>query len=139
MRVAGLAAFAAGDRFEPLGISLIAHIVEKRPSAVERGGTEIILVPRHDIAGRVTDAAADAFDMLVDLAAFFAVGRDDRKIFGGFRARLEITARILPFVAEGRHLDGEILHDREVAQRLELDAVSLANYFAHARAAGPAR
>ena len=30
----------------------IAHVVDERPRAVERGGPEIVLVPAHRIAGR---------------------------------------------------------------------------------------
>ena len=62
MGVAGLAAVAAGHRVEPRRLALVAHVVDQRPGAVERRRAEIIRVPRHHVAGRIADAAADAFD-----------------------------------------------------------------------------
>ena len=42
--------------------SLIAHVVRQRPRPVERGRPQIGVVPGHDVARRMTDAAADALD-----------------------------------------------------------------------------
>ena len=60
--VAGVAAGAAGHRVDAGVVARVAHVVDQRPGAVERRRTEIILVPGHHIAGRMADAAADAFD-----------------------------------------------------------------------------
>ena len=60
--VAGVAAGAAGHRVEARVVAGVAHVVDQRPGAVERGRAEIVLVPGHHVAGGMADAAADAFD-----------------------------------------------------------------------------
>ena len=41
-------------------------------------------------------------------------------------ARLEMAPGVAPFVEERRHLDREVLHHREIAQRLELELAVVA-------------
>ena len=62
VRVAGVAAAGGGDRRQPLRVAGVAHVVDERPGAVERGRAEIVRVPAHRVAGGVADAAIDALD-----------------------------------------------------------------------------
>src|SRR6185312_14714346 len=79
MRMTGLAALALRDGIQTFGVAFVTHVVHKRPGAVERGGAEIILVPCDNVASGVADAAADAFDVLVDFAALLRSRRHDRE------------------------------------------------------------
>jgi len=72
--MAGVAAGVAGDRGEPQASGAIARIVDERPRPVERRRAEVVAIPVHDVAARVTDAAADAFDRGIDLASRDADG-----------------------------------------------------------------
>src|SRR5712672_388093 len=139
MRMAGLAAGIARHRRQPRIISGVAHVVEQRPGAVERGRPEVFLVPGHHVAGRIADPAADAFDPRVGGAALRRLRGHHREILPRPRARLEITVRFLPFVEEPRHLDRQILDHGEIAQWLEPQRAIGARNFGYARAAGPAR
>ena len=40
-----MTAGVAGHRFKALILAAVAHIVDKGPGAIERGGTEIVLIP----------------------------------------------------------------------------------------------
>ena len=46
-------------------LAAVADVVDKGPGAVERGRAEIVLVPGNDVAGRIADAAIDAFDACI--------------------------------------------------------------------------
>ncbi len=126
-------------RIEPLRLRAIAHIVHQRPRTVERSRPEIVRIPRDHIARGMADPAADAFDAFVRGPALVAFRLHHREIVGDRIARLEEPARRLPFVEERRHVDREVLHHLEVAQRFELERAIARNRIGHARAARPAR
>ena len=73
----------------------VAHVVDERPRAVQRRGAEVIGLPADDVARRVADAAADAFDRRVDRAARGRRRRDPREVVVARRRRL----RTAPFAA----------------------------------------
>ena len=121
-------------------LAAVAHVVDQRPGAVERRRAEIVLVPGHHVAGRIADAAADAFDAGVGglpLAASPAAPRRS-PLSGSGRARNSPCAS-LPLVEEVGHLDREVLDHAHVAQRFELQLARPRDHLADAGAAGPAR
>src|SRR5262249_14881302 len=123
---------------EPRGVPGVAHVVDQRPGAVERGRPEIVPVPRDDVAGRVTDAAADALDAGVGRPPLRRRRRHHGEVLCRRGPRLEKALGVTPFVEELRHVDREILDDGEVAQRLQLEP-AVARDLRYARTAGPAR
>src|SRR5665213_1715590 len=62
LRMARMAAGVAGHGAQAFVLRDVALVVDQRPRAVERRGTEEIGPPRDDIARRIADAAADALD-----------------------------------------------------------------------------
>src|SRR5690348_3007 len=108
MRVARLATAVGGHRTHARNAGAIAHVVDERPRAVQRRGTEIIALPADDVARRVADRATDALDRRVDRPALWRRGRDLRKIVLAGCRRLELALRGRPFVEERRHVDDEI-------------------------------
>src|SRR5665213_3909180 len=62
LRVARMAAGVAGHRAQAFMLRDVALVVDQRPRAVERRGTQKIGPPCDDIARRIADAAADALD-----------------------------------------------------------------------------
>src|ERR1051326_9282891 len=109
VRWQAVAAPGRPGRREAFGIGAVAHVVDQRPGAVERRGPEIIGVPAHAVAGRIADAAIDAFDRRVRRAPGRAVGPDffDR-IVPGLRRR-ERPLRPPPLLEERPHVRGEAL------------------------------
>src|SRR5580700_11416900 len=103
MRMTEMTAGAGGDRVHARGVALVAHVVDERPGAVERGGPEIIGIPRHHVAGGMADAAADALDAGVGGLALRARRRHDREVVRWLRTRLEMTLGGLPLVEEREH------------------------------------
>ena len=120
-------------------VARIAHVVDQRPGAVERGRAQIVLVPAHRIAGRIAHGAIDALDG--------GVGGDARRGCPARSAR-SASARVLlganaplafcHFSKNGGHVAGEVLDDRQVGERADLDAAVL-DHLRDVRAAGPAR
>src|SRR5215469_4337816 len=78
----------------------VAHIVDERPGAVQRGGPEIVRIPCDDIAARVAHAAADAFDAGIGGLARGRSRIDARGRLGARALAREITFRVAPFVEE---------------------------------------
>ena len=60
-------------------------------------------------------AAIDALDAGIGGLTFGRFWRDDRKVVRRIVARLEIAMRAAPFLEERRHVDREILYNRQVA------------------------
>src|SRR6185437_13869134 len=104
VRVAALAAAYSGHSHKAVLVVGIARIVDQRPGTVERGRTEIIVVPAHGVAGRIADAAIDALDRLVDGDAGGLVRLDGRDRIGAGLRRREHALRLLPLLEEARHI-----------------------------------
>src|ERR1700736_2966658 len=137
MRVTEMTAGAGGDRVHARGVALVAHVVDERPGAVERGGPEIIGIPRHHVAGGMADAPADALDAGVGGLSSRGRRRHDREIVRRLRGRLEMALGALPLVEERAHVDGKVPHHGEIAQRLEAQHRGGTERGGNARAAGP--
>src|SRR5215475_1496106 len=94
----------------------------KRPRAIERSGSQIILVPTHGVAGCVTHGAIDAFDGGVGGHAPRG-GRGNP--LDGIAARLagrKCALGPLPLGKELGHVTGEVLDDGHVGEWPDLDA-----------------
>ena len=68
----------------------VAHVVDERPRAIERRGTEVRAVPADDVATRVADAAADALDRRIDREPLPSTRRDRREFVVSRRGRDEL-------------------------------------------------
>jgi len=73
----------------------------------------------------MADTAADAFDAGVGGLALRRRRRHHLEIGAPF-SRLEVALGVAPLVEERHHLDGEVLHHREVAERLKLQSTEFA-------------
>src|SRR5579885_118657 len=139
VRMTGLATVIVRHRFEPFGLAAVAHVVDQSPSAVERGRTQIIAIPGHNVAGGIADAATDAFDAGIGRLSFLRLRRNDGEILLRRGARLKEAMRRFPLVEELRHLHRKVFHHGEIAQRLEPQALITGDDLVDPRAAGPAR
>ena len=136
--MAGMATRVASDGAQPLSGFCIAHVGDERPCAVERRGAQVIGVPAHHIARGIAHAAADAFDACIGGLARRRLGRHAREVIGSGRATLEMPPGALPLVEERAHVGHEVAHDRQIAQRPQLQGAIFCNAI-DMRAAGPAR
>ena len=68
--MAGKAAVVAGHGPKPGRPIAVAGIVDQSPGPVERRRAQVTGLPGDDVAGGVSDAAADAFDAGVGVVAF---------------------------------------------------------------------
>ena len=73
--MAGVTAGIAGDCAQAYASAYVASVVDERPRAIERGGAQKIGTPSDDVARRVANAAADAFDAGVSGNALRRIGR----------------------------------------------------------------
>src|SRR5437868_4555637 len=135
--MAGVAARIAGDRAQAYTSPHVASVVDERPRTVERGGTQKIGTPPDDVARRVANAAADAFDAGVGGNALGRAGRYARKIIasGALAGELALCAR--PFLEEFAHVGDEIADDRQVGKRRDSQRVA-GHHVCDVRATGPA-
>ena len=100
-------------------------------------GAEIILVPGHHVAGRVADAAADAFDAGIGRAARGRRRRHDVEIGRGF-ARNRSALGVAPLVEERRHSTARSFTTVKLRSGSSRSLPSV-GHLADAGAAGPAR
>ena len=115
LRVAGVTTGIARHRAQAFPLLRIAHVIDQRPRAIERGGPEEIRAPGDDIARGIAYAAADAFDAGVGGTPLFRRRLDTGKVvMTRFRA-FELTPGPRPLVEEIAHVRREILDHREVA------------------------
>ena len=120
-----------------LGIG-VPFVVVERPRAVQRRGTQVVLVPGNHVAGGVADAAVDAFDGRVGQLALLALRQHlCRRIVARGRADKGISGAC-PLLKELPHVDDQVLDPRHVAQGLDDDHAGFLDA-AHMRAARPAR
>jgi len=141
--MAGMAAGIARHRIQPFMARAITRIIHKRPGAVERCRPQIIAIPGDNIAGRVANGAADAFNAGISFAPSLAAGGDHGKFIrhGAIRRvlRLEKPLRALPFVKEGRQISRQVADHRQIGQGAQFKRAIGTHHFPHMRPAGPAR
>ena len=114
-----VAAAICGDRREAIDISGITDVVHKSPRAIERGRSEIVLVPSDGIAGRVANAAVDAFDALVGGNARRSIGRNFLDLIRASFGRGKHSPGSLPFLEKHTHVRCEIFDDGQVFERAD--------------------
>src|SRR5437764_3499282 len=117
LRMACVTAGVTGNRAQAPESRGVALIVHQRPCAIERGGAEKIGTPSDDIAGRVANAAADAFDARIRGDALTRSGIDAREIIAARAFARELAFCARPFVEEVAHVGHEIANDRKVRER----------------------
>jgi len=120
-----MTACIARDRAQSFALRDITHIVRERPCPVERGGPEIFGFPRDDVARAVAHATADAFDRFIDEHALSRLGFHAREVVAALALAFELALCLRPLVEESRHVRDEILHDRQIVQRSDFEAVVL--------------
>src|SRR4051794_40299997 len=114
MRMAGKASTFRGDRLDTIGVSGIANVVDQRPSAVERGGPEIVRIPAHRVASGIADTAIDTFNSGIGGLAFGGRRLDLLDLIVTCLRRDKRALRLLPFIEERTHVGGEVLDDGQV-------------------------
>ena len=118
----------------------VARIVDERPGAVERRRAEVVGIPADDVARRVADAAADAFDRRRRLRG----ARGDAGAIARERRRARVAVGTNAPLARAhlsknaRHVGDEVAHHRQVARAARFPARRRARRL-HVGAAGPAR
>ena len=121
-------------------IAGVAHVVDQRPGAVERGGAQIVLVPAHRIAGGIAHRAIDALDG--------GIGGDARRRSSARSARsaslrASCSARTRPWPAATSRRTAAMSQARSLMiGRLASGPISSLPVLHHlrgVRAAGPAR
>lgn len=141
--MAGMAARIARHRIQPFIARAIARIIHQGPGAVQRRRAKVILVPGHNIAGRVADGAADAFNAGISLSPRLTARRHHGKFIrhGAVRRvlRLEKPLRALPFVEERRQIRGQVADHRQIGQGAQFKRAIRTRHLADMRPAGPAR
>lgn len=141
--MAGMAAGIARHRIQPFAPRAIARIIHERPGAIERRRAKVITIPGHNIAGSVTDGAADAFNPCIGFAPGLAAGGDHGKFIrhGAIRRVLWLKKplRALPFVEEGRQVSGQVADHRQIGQGAQFQSAIGPHHFPHMRPTGPAR
>jgi len=96
-------------------------------------------VPRWPCRTHVDKVAeGDAFDRLVDEPAFRRLRLDARELVPARVGPGKLAFRFRPLVEERRHVGHEVLHDRQVVERPDLERAVLRDC-GHVRAARPAR
>jgi len=141
--MAGMAASITRYRIQPFAPRAIARIIHQGPGAVQRRRAKIITIPGNNIAGSVTDSAANAFNPGISFAPGFAARCNHGKFIrhGAIRSilRLEETLRALPFIEEGREVRGQVADHRQIGQGAQFQRAIGPHHFPHMRPAGPAR
>ena len=141
--MAGMAARIARHRIQPFAACAISRIIHQGPGAVERRRAQVIAIPGNNIAGRVTNGAADAFNAGISFSPGFAARCHHSKFIrnGAIRRvlRLEKSLRALPFVEEGRQVSRQVADHRQIGQGAQFKRAIRAHHLAHMRPAGPAR
>ena len=141
--MAGMAARIARHRIQPFAVRAIPRIIHQSPGAVERRRAKVIAIPGHNIAGRVTNGAADAFNACIRFAPGFAAGCHHSKFIrhGAIRRvlRLKKPLRALPFVKEWRQISSQVADHRQIGQGAQFKRAIGTHHFPHMRPAGPAR
>lgn len=141
--MAGMAAGIARHRIQPFAPRAIPRIIHQSPGAVERRRAKIIAIPGNNIAGSVTDSAANAFNPGISLAPGFAAWCNHGKFIrhGAIRRvlRLKEALRALPFVEEGREVRGQVADHRQIGQGAQFKRAIRPHHFPHMRPTGPAR
>ena len=139
----GMTAGITRHRIQPFAARAITRIIHQSPGTVERRGAKIIAIPGNNIAGGVTNSAADAFNARISFAPGLAAGCHHSKFIrhGTIRRvlRLEKSLRALPFVEEGRQVRRQIADHRQIGQGAQFKRSIGARHLAHMRPAGPAR
>ena len=139
----GMTAGIAGHRIQPFAPRAIARIIHQSPGTIERRGAKIIASPGNNIAGRVTDGAADAFNAGISFSPGLAAGCHHGKFIrhGAIRRvlRLKKPLRTLPLVEERRQVSGQVADHRQIGQGAQFKRAIRARHFPHMRPAGPAR
>ena len=106
--MAGMAARIARHRIQPFAPRAITRIIHQSPGAVERRGAKVIAIPGNNIAGSVTNGAANAFNPRIGFAPGFAAGCYHGEFIrhGAIRRilRLKKALRALPFVEKRRQI-----------------------------------
>ena len=138
-----MAARIAGHRIQPFTARAITRIIHQGPGAVERSRAKVIAIPRHNIAGSVTNGAANAFNACIGFAPSLAAGGNHGKFIrhGAIRRvlRLKKTLRALPFVEKRRQVSGQVADHRQIGQGAQFKRSIGARHLAYMRPAGPAR
>jgi len=141
--MAGMAAGIARHRIQPFAPRAIARIIHQSPGAIQRGRAKIIAIPGNNIAGSVTNGAANAFNARIGFAPGFAAGCYHGKFIrhGAIRRilRLKEALRALPFVEKRRQIRRQIADHRQIGQGAQFKRAIGAHHFPHMRPAGPAR
>ena len=112
----GMTAGIAGHRIQPFAPRAIARIIHQSPGTIERRGAKIIAIPGNNIAGRVTNSAANAFNPGISLSPRLTARRHHSKFIrhGAIRRvlRLKKPLRPLPFIEERRQVRGQVADHR---------------------------
>ena len=141
--MAGMAAGIARHRIQPFTARAITRIIHQGPGTVERRGAKVIAIPGDNIAGRVANGAANAFNAGISFLAGLAAGGDHGEFIrhGAIRRVrwLKKSLRPLPFVEEHRQVSGQVADHRQIGQGAQFQSAISANHLAHMRPAGPAR
>lgn len=141
--MAGMAARIARHRIQSFAPRAIPRVIHQSPGAVERRRAKVIAIPGHNIAGRVTNGAADAFNAGISLSPRLAARRHYGKFIrhGAIRRvlRLKKPLRALPFVEKRRQISGQVADHRQIGQGAQFKRAISADHLAHMRPAGPAR
>ena len=141
--MAGMAAGIASHRIKPFAPRAIARIIHQSPGAVQRRRAKIIAIPGNNIAGSVTNGAANAFNPRIGFAPGFAAGCYHGEFIrhGAIRRvlRLKKALRALPFVEEGRQISGKIADHRQIGQGAQFKRAIRPHHFPYMRPAGPTR
>src|SRR5262249_45763436 len=138
MRVAEVAAAVARDRRQPLASRCVAHVVKEGKGPIERGRSQVILVPADRIAGGITHPAIDAFDAGIGCRTRATRGANPLDRIVSRLARGEYALSPVPFRKEGLHVADQILDDAQVGERTNLHAAVLCHLL-YVCTAGPAR
>ena len=141
--MAGMAARIARHRIQPFTARAITRIVHQGPGAVERRRAKIIAIPGNNIAGSVTNGAANAFNPGIGFLTRLAARRHHSKFIrhGAIRRVLWLKkpSRPLPFVEERRQISGQVADHRQIGQGAQFKRAIGPRHLAHMRPAGPAR
>lgn len=110
-------AIVLGYRIEHGFVPTIALVIDQCPGPLQGGGSKIIAIAAYRVTGGVADRAVDAFDAFIGDGALRRGCIDGNNgIVTGCTGMMH-PFRLCPFVKKRIHVGDQILDDRQVSQR----------------------